>query len=120
MSGHSLYITSRGGRRAAEVSEQMVRSTRGANGVAIRCAGEFDAGTCGPLRLALAQACVGDGVRVLLDLSGTTFVDGHALGLIVETAHRLSDRGGTLVLALGPGQPRRLAELTGLAALLDA
>jgi anti-anti-sigma factor len=118
--GDPLYIPSFGAPPSApEFAGQQVQITRVANGVAIRCGGEFDAASCASLRRALERAAEGAGDRVLVDLTEATFVDCRALTLIVVAAHRLADRGGTLVLALGVGQPRRLAELTGLAELLD-
>jgi anti-anti-sigma factor len=118
--GDPLYIPTFGAPPPpAEFAEQQVESARLANGVAIRCGGEFDAGSCTALRRALERAAERSGGRVLVDLTAATFIDCRALTLIVAAAHRLADNGGSLVLALGEGQPRRLAELTGLAELLD-
>ena len=101
------------------IAEHRVETTIAPSGTVLRCIGEFDAATCEALEAALAEACRGRNTRLLLDVTRTTFIDCHALSLIITAARRLAGEDGALVLAVGRGQPRRLLELAGLGNVLD-
>lgn len=51
--------------------------------------------------------------RVIVDLSGTTFLDSVGVSVLVAAHTRLDDDGGELRIVIGP-RTRRLFELTGL------
>lgn len=78
----------------------------------VRCLGEFDASGCDELAGALDRIVAGAASQVLVDVSGTDFLDCHALALIVSALHRLNARGASLRLAVRGGQPGRLLGLT--------
>jgi len=84
----------------------------------IRATGELDASTRERLRGPLEGART-DGVTVLLDLSGVTFVDSSGLRVLLEAA-RAAREGGDWAWFLVRPSPAilRLVELTGTASRL--
>ncbi len=82
--------------------------------------GIFDvAGT--PDLLACLDELVQEGcTRLVVDLTGVTFADASALGVLVRTRRRLEGEGGALqVVHDGNRYVERLLELTGLQALFE-
>ena len=58
---------------------------------------------------------IDDGVqRVVIDLTGATFIDSTALGVLVSAGKRLRLRQGVLAIACLDGSIRRILEITGL------
>ncbi len=83
-------------------------------GIALTVVGEVDMYTAPELRERLAAAIEeGDG-PLMVDLSGTTFVDSTALGVLVEASKRLSKRGGRLALVSDDPNVGKVFEITGL------
>lgn len=77
--------------------------------------GELDAYTAPLLRSRLQPLAEGaDGSQLIVDLSGVTFLDSTALGVLTGTAKRLRAGGGELLVASADPRVRRLFELTGL------
>lgn len=84
-------------------------------GPVVTCSGEFDAANSDAIAGALASAASAGAKVVLLDLRAVPFIDAAVLAEIAGADARLRSRGSALAVAAGPGQPRRLLELTGLA-----
>ena len=85
--------------------------------VALR--GEVDLFTAPRFMEALLEA-VDDGARrVTVDLSGVTFVDSTALGVLIGASKRLQARSGTLHVVCPNPNVLRILEITGLDRVLD-
>ena len=67
-----------------------------------------------PLLLAELEALVSDAPDVVLDLSGSGFVDSTALGVIVGAGRRLREAGGRLALVCPVAEVRSTVELVGV------
>jgi anti-sigma B factor antagonist len=58
---------------------------------------------------------IDDGARgVVVDLTGATFIDSTALGVLVSAGKRLRPQRGALAIACLDGNIRRILEITGL------
>jgi anti-sigma B factor antagonist len=80
-----------------------------------RVRGEVDVSTASIFRDDLARAVDRGDPRVVVDLSGVTFMDSSGLGVLVGALRRMRDDGRTLrVIGLNP-TTRRLFDATGLA-----
>lgn len=75
--------------------------------------GELDVYTAPDLE-ALIRALGGEVTHVLVDLTGVTFVDSAGVGLLTQSAKRLSAHGGVMMLAIDTVSVRKIFELTGL------
>ena len=82
-------------------------------------AGELDLYCADELRNELAPLTVREHETLILELSGVSFIDSTALGVLTGAAKLLRARGGRLVVASGDPRFRRLLEITGLLAVLD-
>lgn len=82
--------------------------------------GELDLTGAEPVDDAVAEALAAGASEILLDLTGTTFIDSAGVGALLS-AQRLTDRGGaTFRLISPPGSEGRLViDLAGLAKLLN-
>ncbi|NEB78656.1 STAS domain-containing protein [Streptomyces sp. SID14478] len=80
--------------------------------------GEIDHDTAGPLRLALSAAGDEAVPRVVVDLSGVTFMDSSGLNTFLTAYARFSEAGGWLRLAGPQGSPLRTLRLLGMATVL--
>jgi anti-anti-sigma factor len=78
--------------------------------------GEHDAYTAARLENELA-VLVDDGLHVVVDLSGATFVDSHTLSVLLAARHDAEAAHVGFVLVLSDGeytQVHRILEMTGL------
>ena len=71
--------------------------------------GEVDLATRDQFKAALSQL-LGSNGESLLDLAGVTFMDTHSVTVVVQTANRLHDEGGKLVVHEPPNSLRRIFE----------
>ena len=78
--------------------------------------GEIDMLTCGRLRDAI-EPHLGPGQRVVLDLSGVTFMDSSCLRVLEHARTTLTADGGSLILRNPSTAAHRLLSLSGMAAL---
>lgn len=78
--------------------------------------GEIDLATCGRLRDAI-EPHLGPRQRVVLDLSGVTFMDSSCLRVLEDARTVLTADGGSLVLRNPSGAARRLLSLSQLTRL---
>ena len=93
-----------------------VREERRDDGdVLIFLRGEFEIGSAPQVREALARAEEFDPRRIVIDLTGVTWIDSTGLAVLVAARKRLSRNGHDLVILLGLETPfgRKLAQ-TGL------
>jgi anti-sigma B factor antagonist len=80
--------------------------------VAVR--GEIDLFTAPELKQVLTDAIEGGERRVVVDLSGVSFLDSTALGVLIGTVKRLRSRGGALALVNTDPTIAKTFEITGL------
>jgi anti-sigma B factor antagonist len=73
--------------------------------------GELDMLTIEPLRELLAEACVTEPSRLVVDLTDTPFVDVLSLSTILATADSLHDRGALLTVTGASLAVRRVCAL---------
>lgn len=85
----------------------------GAGHVLVTVSGEIDVATAEQLRVRLAGPA-GDGRRVIVDLSGVSFIDAAGARVLAGAAARAAARGGSLQLAAAGRLVRRVLALTGL------
>lgn len=76
--------------------------------------GEIDISVVPSVKAALDSTVEGGCENLILDLSEVTYADSSALGLLVWLDHRLTPRGGKLILAGANRDVARVLELSGL------
>jgi anti-anti-sigma factor len=80
--------------------------------------GDVDVSTVGEIRRELRHLRHVGFTRLVLDLSGTTFLDSTGLHLILEEYAAARADGAQLALVAGPPEVQRIFDLTGLGAQL--
>ncbi len=80
----------------------------------VRVQGEIDMVTAPDVRSAIEGALGRGCVNVVLDLSGVSYADSSALGIIVWADRQLEPKAGRLVLAGADRNVSRVLELSGL------
>jgi anti-anti-sigma factor len=88
-----------------------VRTVDGA--VVVSLVGELDLYNAHVVRERLAATTNDGGERLVVDLSGVTFIDSTGLGVLVEARSRLANRRAFVVVAPGV-EARRALEISGL------
>ena len=84
-----------------------------ADGCIVRLAGELDLYNAHLVRDELIAAAARGPERLVIDLSGVTFIDSTGLGILIEARTRLANRRAFLLA--GPGlETRRALEISGL------
>jgi anti-sigma B factor antagonist len=86
----------------------------GSDSFVVAAGGELDLYTAERLREKLADALELGGRRVLVDLTGVSFLDSTALGVLVGAAEALRSSGGQMVLVADDPRVTRVIEITGL------
>ena len=79
-------------------------------GHVVTATGDLDAGAMPTLRRRLGPLADEHGAHVILDLSGTTFVDPSVLGVLAATAARLGEQEGELIVVGNDLRLRRLLD----------
>lgn len=82
--------------------------------VVVVLAGEFDLATAGQVGEVLTRAMSESGQRLIVDLSGLTFIDSSGLHTILDTYKQCRDAGRTLTIRPGPPNVQQVFELTNL------
>jgi anti-sigma B factor antagonist len=90
----------------------------GTDSFVVAAGGELDLFTSERLRAKLADVLELGGRRILVDLTGVSFMDSTALGVLVGTAKTLRSSGGQMVLVADDPRVTRAIEITGLAQVL--
>jgi anti-sigma B factor antagonist len=75
--------------------------------------GEVDMGAAPAFEKRLVDVLAGDD-PVLLDLTGVTYMDSTAIGVLISTRKRSGLNRTRFALVVGPGDIRRMIEYTGL------
>ncbi|MEU5865762.1 STAS domain-containing protein [Nonomuraea sp. NPDC047529] len=85
--------------------------------VVVGLMGEVDVDNVDRVRRCLDEAVEAYGPRLVVDLTGLTFIDTTGLGVLVRQLAALRDRNGTMALVASDGQVLRRLRRTNLAAL---
>ncbi len=76
--------------------------------------GEIDLFTAPELKQVLAEAIEGGRIRIIVDLTDTTFLDSTALGVLIGAVKRLRSRDGALAIVNVDDNISKTFEITGL------
>ncbi len=76
--------------------------------------GEIDLFTAPELKQVLAESIEGGRVRIIVDLTDTTFLDSTALGVLIGAVKRLRSRDGALAIVNIDENIAKTFEITGL------
>jgi anti-sigma B factor antagonist len=85
--------------------------------VVVSLAGEVDLDNVSDVRKCLEEAVETHGPRLVVDLTGLTFIDTTGLGVLVRLLATLRDRNGSMALVAPDGQVLRRLRRTNLAPL---
>jgi anti-sigma B factor antagonist len=81
----------------------------------VGASGEIDAHTAPRLRERIHGVLAEAGVEhLVIDLSGVTFLDSSALGVLVGALKRMNERDGRLDIVVPSSHVRRIFEITAL------
>jgi anti-sigma B factor antagonist len=80
----------------------------------IKLTGEVDLYTAPRFKDDLVALIEDDAVDVVIDLSGVTFIDSTALGVIISGVKRLHERDGRLRIVAASRPVVRILDITGL------
>jgi anti-sigma B factor antagonist len=76
--------------------------------------GEIDLFTAPELKQVLAESIEGGRIRIIVDLTDTTFLDSTALGVLIGAVKRLRSRDGALAIVNVDENIAKTFEITGL------
>ena len=79
--------------------------------VVVHVSGEVDIVTAPVLRRHLDSAIAAGRPTIIIDLSGTTFLDARGVGVLVGARKQVAHGGGHLVIRKPPALVRRVLEL---------
>lgn len=85
----------------------------------VSVSGELDLYTAERVQAGIDEAGAVGADTVIVDLSGISFIDSTALGMLVQETKRLEGRGHSLVLVTNDPRTRRVLEVTGLNRVLQ-
>ena len=97
---------------------QVHRSMLG-DATVLRCEGRLTMVGAPTLRSAIDEAVTDGRVRLVVDLTGTPFVDSSGLGALVAGLKRTRQAGGDLRIASAQEQVRMVLDLTNLDRILQ-
>ncbi len=80
----------------------------------LAASGELDIHTSPEFKERLVSAVEGGAARVVVDLTGVTFIDSSALGALIGGARRSALKHTELMIVCPPGSVARVIDLTGL------
>lgn len=92
----------------------------GSRACVVRLAGDIDLAVVPELRRDLEGALSYGCKNIVLDLSGVTYADSSAIGLLVWLDHQLAPRNGRLVLSGANRDVTRILEIAGLLAVASS
>jgi anti-sigma B factor antagonist len=81
--------------------------------------GEIDVATAPDLKECLVAQAVDGVAAIVVDLSGVSFIDSTALGVLVGAYRRQEDAGGTLKLVVTEPRILKVLEITALTSVFS-
>jgi anti-sigma B factor antagonist len=89
------------------------------NGIRIiKLSGELDIIGTGAIETKFAGYCAGENPRVVVDLSGVTFLASIGIRLLTLTAKSIASRGGKMVIINPILEVQSVLEITGIPAII--
>lgn len=85
----------------------------------VTVAGEFDIRSADDVAAAAREAERREPSRLVLDLTGVSFMDSVAVAVLVGIRERARERGGRVVVLAGRGPAYDLLSLVGLGGLIE-
>jgi len=107
----------RGSRHMEETFE--VSTESGSGYVLVSVVGEVDVATAPQLRDRLEEAVAEGFPTVVVDLTGVTFLDSTALGVLIEASKLCEAAGRTMRIAVSEPRILKIFEITGLTEFFD-
>lgn len=95
-----------------------VKIERRNNVARVLLSGEMDVAAVGPFNVEFSPLEKEDGLALLVDLSGLTFIDSSGLHVLVEISNRARVRSGVVEIVALPDRMTRLFELTRVSHLI--
>jgi anti-sigma B factor antagonist len=80
----------------------------------IRLEGRLDLNGTYSIEVQFVNRCAGDGVRVIVDLSGVNYVSSVGIPMLVNTAKSVVSRGGKMVFVSPQENVVKVLELVGV------
>mgnify|MGYP001032182048 FL=1 len=80
----------------------------------IRLEGRLDLNGTYSIEVQFVNRCAGDGVRVIVDLSGVDYVSSVGIPMLVNTAKSVVSRGGKMVFVSPQENVVKVLELVGV------
>lgn len=90
-----------------------------ASGVIVTVIGDIDLFTTPEFKQAVADAMSHDTETVVIDLSGSSFMDSSSLGVLIGAHRRLARRGRPLTVVCDNEAIRKVLRVTGLDGVFD-
>jgi anti-anti-sigma factor len=84
----------------------------------LKLIGKLDIAGVGQIETKFAGYCAGDGVRVLVDLSGVIFLASIGIRMLTLTAKSVNGRGGKMVMANPTPDVHGVLDVTGIPAII--
>ena len=110
---HSVPLTTRS-RVVDDLGDFVLEAQPDGDAVTVVLAGEFDLAMADPIRKALTRAMREPRARLILDLSGVTFIDSSGLHIILDAYEVCRDGGPRLIIRPGPPCVQQVFEVTNL------
>lgn len=76
--------------------------------------GDVDLGNAPQLRAVLAPILEGEKPRLLVDLTGVSFMDSTGVGIMVNAYNRVREKGGAIAFCCTPPRVHRVLQISGL------
>ncbi len=86
--------------------------------ILIQLGGKLDIFGTGEIETKFAGYCAGDKVRVIVDLSGVSFLASIGIRMLTITAKSIGSRGGKMVLLNPTDEVHGVLEITGIPAII--
>ncbi len=96
--------------RGLEIAEQQLQDSW----ISLNVGGEIDLATVDELTSAIKKVQANEGSNLLVDLTGTDFMDSTGLKTLVVASREFGEAGRAFALAVKPGPIARLIELSGV------
>ena len=84
----------------------------------INLTGKFDIIGTGEIETKFTGYCAGNGVRVIVDLSGVDFLASIGIRLLMLTAKSVNKRGGKMVILNPTPDVKNVLEVTGIPGII--
>ena len=84
----------------------------------IKLSGKLDNYGVNSIDVEFIRNCMGDNVRVLVDLSGVNYISSIGIPMLINSAKSVASRGGKMVLLNPIPEVENVLEITGMPAII--